>query len=588
VSRTQPVRAAAFQPTLLADAGEFLLRPRPLPLLLCGSFVAAMLFCLAIFDVRFLLGTSDYWRAPGGLVGNSWADISTTISGYYFFVQDSWALPLFQISKLGVPDPSNINFTGSIPIVAVPGRLLYQATGLIWNPFGAWTALCFIASALSMTALVATLGQRGIAGAIMATVSALCMPALLARWGHLTLMAHWEILLALLIYFRSCSTRRPICLLALSLLLAVAALWTQPYLFAMVLGVLTAAFGRAIVGRRLHFMQAASVAVSFAVPLFCAIAASGFLSNHGSLDDEGFGVYSMNVLSPIVPQFSALFPFMGDVMVDTTGGQYEGFSYLGAGILLLVIMTLPWLRRAIARAWPRHAWLLALMFGFVLFSVSNEVYFGNWHVLGVPLPGPILAVASMFRSSGRFIWPCLYLLTAVAIVAAPSLWGRAGGWLLVVAAIVQFVDTTPMQSALAARTSAAAATPLSEVRWAEVIRQHDLVRVVPSLGCLSHPDEIAGQTAIELQLLASRENVATNTVYAARHWEDCTQPTPALLAPQELRVYLLSAPHAGPPADIADACAASSKIAVCSRRLDASDLAALVAAEPEQRPAFEQ
>jgi hypothetical protein len=566
--------------------GAFLLRPRPLSLVLFCSFACAVAFCLHVFSVGFLLGTSTYWQAPRGLVIGSWADMSTSISGYYFFIRDTWTLPLFQTAKLGVPHPVNIIFTDSIPIVAVCGRLLYQATGLVVNPFGAWTALCVTASALSMTGLVAVLGQRGLAAALMATISGLCMPALLARWGHLAQMAQWEITVALIIYFCARWPRRPRSLIVSALALAAVAVWTQAYLSVMVVGILAAAFAQAITDRRLRLPQAATIVALFAIVLAGLMLISGYFSNRNPVAGDGFGIYSMNLLSPVIPQFSALFPSLGGV--DGTGGQYEGFSYLGAGILLLVIMTLPWLCRAIAGAWAGHAWLLALMVGLVLFSLSNEIYVGNWHVLSIPLPGPILAMASIFRSSGRFIWPCLYLLTAAVIVAAPSLWGRAGGWLLVVAAITQFADTAPLQSVLAARTAEAAATPLAETQWADAIRQHDLVRVVPSLRCLSDADGLAGQTAIELQLLASREDVATNTVYAARHQEDCPAPAAGPLAPRELRVYLLSAPHAGPPADIAAACAAASTIAVCSRRLGASELAALVAAAPERRPAFQQ
>ncbi|HYU11231.1 MAG TPA: hypothetical protein VEK82_01555, partial [Stellaceae bacterium] len=138
------------------------------------SLAGALAFCFCMFDIGFLLGTSPYWQAPRGLVGNSWADISTALSGYNYFVRDSWTLPLFQTSKLGAPDAVNIIFTDSIPIVAIFGRLLYRATSLLVNPYGVWTAICFVASALEMTALVAMLGQRGIATAIAATVAGLC------------------------------------------------------------------------------------------------------------------------------------------------------------------------------------------------------------------------------------------------------------------------------------------------------------------------------------------------------------------------------------------------------------------------------
>ena len=60
----------------------------------------------------------------------------------------------------------------------------------------------------------------------------------------------------------------------------------------------------------------------------------------------------MNLLSPIVPQDSGLFPGVGG-LIDATGGQYEGFNYLGVGLLLASLLVLPaevgWLRRNLRR-----------------------------------------------------------------------------------------------------------------------------------------------------------------------------------------------------------------------------------------------
>ena len=245
-----------------------------------------------------------------------------------------------------------------------------------------------------------------------------------------------------------------------------------------------------------------------------------------------------------------------------------------------MITTLPWLRRTLLRVWPDHACLLVLLLAFALFALSNQVYVGFWHVLTVPLAGPLLTLAGMFRSSGRFFWPCLYLLTATAIVAAPSLWGRAGACLLIVAAVVQFVDIGPLRSALAARIAAPATTPIADSGWAHAVRQHQVLRVLPSFGCQSDQYSPAAQIALQLQLLASRENVATNTVYAARHREDCTAPATASVPSDELRVYLLSVPQAGGPQVGAANCASSANLAVCSRQLAPAVRAALLATKP--------
>ncbi len=173
--------------------------------------------------------------------------------------------------------------------------------------------------------------------------------------------------------------------------------------------------------------------------------------------------------------------------------------------------------------------------------------------------------------------PCLYLLTAIAIAVIPSLWGRAACWLLLLAMVVQLLDTGPLRSALAARVSEPAAMPLSAPRWADAIRRHQFLRVVPPYGCL--PERSPAEIAIELELLASRENIPTNTVYATRHQASCTAPAAGPLTREELQVYVLSDRQTKAPPTTA-ACATSATLAVCSGKLAPSDLAALAGASP--------
>ena len=91
---------------------------------------------------------------PRGVVGHSWADIPAALSGYLFFQHDLWRLPIFHVAKLGAPSGVNIIFTDSIPWVALAGRLAFQATGATVNLYGVWTAICFVASGVTMTGLV--------------------------------------------------------------------------------------------------------------------------------------------------------------------------------------------------------------------------------------------------------------------------------------------------------------------------------------------------------------------------------------------------------------------------------------------------
>jgi hypothetical protein len=575
-----PADAVPWGTSIAIQGSAFLLRPRALWVLLAGSLACALVYCLCMFDLGFLAGTAPYWHAPRGLVFNSWADQSTTISGYYYFVRGDWGLPVFQTARLGAPDGTNIIFTDSIPIIALLGRCWYDITGQWFNPYGAWTAFCFTASALAMTGLVATLGQRGLAAALMSTVSGLCMPALLARWGHLALMGQWVLPLALTVYFAFRASARTGRFVGLMLLISSVTLLLNPYLFAMVAGIVAAALAQATIDRRWSLKLAALIAIVFAVVLASLAVLSGYVSSGNTLQAKDFGLLSLNVLSPLLPQFSALLPTLALPLVGPTAEQYEGFSYLGAGTILLVVLTIPWLGRAAWNAGPKHACLVAVLIAFIMFAISNRVYAGAWHIVTIPLPPSVLKLASIFRTSGRFVWPAVYLLTAVAVVAAPSYWGRAGGVLLVVAALLQIIDIAPLRAALVARTAVAAPLPLAEDHWEPAIAQHKFLHVLPPYSEITDPRGRAAQTTIELQLLASRANVATNTVYSARERVARPRPETSDTAPDELRVYLKSDPNVGRLPDAESDCMSSPVLVVCSHKLGPSALAALLANQP--------
>jgi hypothetical protein len=487
-----------------------------------------------MFDVRFLLGTSAFWENPRGVVGNGWADISTALSGYAYFQRDTWQLPLFHVSKLGAPAGTNIIFTDSIPWVALAGRLSFRATGMPVNLYGIWTAFCFIASAMTLTGLVAALGQRNLAAAAMATVAGLCMPALLARWGHMSLMAQFEIPLTLIFYLQNRRCDRAWLLFAQGAALMWLALWTHTYLFAMVGAIVLATIAQAASNRAINISSAIASVAGLAATLSAVIMLSGHLQARGGLSAGGVGVYSMNLLSPLVPQRSGVYAPLRNVIADSTGGQYEGFSYLGLGVLALLLMTIPWQWRTLKNGFRDHRWMFALLLGCTLFAVSNVVYLGPLQVLHIPLPASVIQFAAMFRSTGRFFWPVMYCLAALAIAGPIPFYGPRGALLLCLAMPLQWIDSAPLRQALAASIWAPEKPHIDLPAWQAAIARHSSVRVLPQYACLAHPRGWNNDIAVQLQLLAAFADRPINTVYTARPSADCRA---------DQRIY--GTPHAG-------------------------------------------
>jgi Family of unknown function (DUF6311) len=551
--------------TALEVACDYLAAERPLRLLLLFSFIVGTAYCAWLFDTGFLLGASQYWENPRGVVGDSLADMPAALSGYAFFQHDSWQLPLFHVSKMGAPAGVNIIFTDSIPWVALAGRLAFRATAAPVNLYGAWTASCFVASAVTMTGLVGTLGQRNLAAATMATMAGLTMPALLARWGHMSLMAQFEVPLALIFYLRNRNSSTARRMFGQAGGLSLLALWTHTYLFMMVMGIALAAIAQAVSNRTLKWRAAVAVLFGLAALLGGVIALSGHLSPHGNLVAEGFGFYSMNMLSPVLP------PRSGLVTLDATGGQYEGLSYLGGGLLLLYFATVSRQAKTLRAGLTRNPWLLALFVGFTLFSLSNVVYFGPWKVLELHLSGRLADLASMFRSSGRFFWPVMYALTALAIAAAIPLYGRRGVLLILAAASLQWIDTAPLRKEVSESTRAPKKSHIDIAAWRTAIGRHQFVRVLPEFFCLAEPLTWNHEAAVEIELAAAFADRPINSVYAARFEADCAAEQAAggaaPPADGELTVYLSEFAGIGSVRALAArsaACRAGPRLVVCS------------------------
>ena len=542
--------------------------------LVVGSLAIAVLYCLWFFDWDFLKGVSPFWSYPIGTVPGARADLITALSGYWAFVQDDWTLPLFSVRKLGIPHGINIIFTDSIPCAALLGRLVFRATGHLVNLYGAWTALCVALLPASLTALCYTLGARSIAAALAATMIGLSVPSFWFRWGHLSLMAHFEIVLALLLYFSTRQKMHPGRFLAAACALMLLSLWTHSYIFLMVSGVITATVGQRWSDGHIRLRGAAGLLTVIAVVAIGGVVLSGHLSGSGSLSAEGFGFFSMDVLSPVVPQMSGLLPSTRDRLFLGAGGQYEGYNYLGAGALLLVaFMAMIYTRRGeMAAAWRRTAWLIGLLAVYFLLAVSSEVYIGGVKVASLPVPRGLMWLLEIVRSSGRFFWPVLYVLVAAAIASCAVRRKPEAVVLLLVASALQWVDVAPLRLAVARSIAAKPSPPLALDAWGALIANHKAVIVLPSFACLADRYAWNGAAAVELQLLAAKAGVGINSVYAGRYWKDCQAERANIrLVPAEedkLLVYLNEFPNFdqfGESArELGYPCVSSARLLTCS------------------------
>jgi hypothetical protein len=520
--------------------------PRHAALWWAAAVVPGLLVCAQLFDTAFLAGIGDFWRAPRGIADGAGYDMPIILSGYFHFVGDGWRLPLFDALTLGQAPGTNILLTDSVPILALLARLIRLASGTTVNLFGLWTALGFILNGVGLAALTAALGLRSAGGALASAVFGVSMSVMLMRWGHLSLGGQFVVPFALALHVRWLAAKPAAWrgYAARALGLAAVALLINPYLAAMVVAILFAALAQLWwIGRGSsrtilrHGLALTGSLVGLA--LVC-----GFLTAKIARVDDGYGFYSLNLAAPFVPQRSGLFPVTAEFVIDGTGGQYEGFSYLGGGVLLLLLLAFAPGRLPMAVWVPRYGAGFGALAAMLLFAISHEIYFGPWHLAHVALPRAVLDAANVFRSSGRFVWPAVYAVTGGAISAVGLRYGRMGMVALVLAALVQWVDMAPLRTAIATSIAEPGAPALSAGSWRALIARHAAVRVLPSAVCAGElADKVwALRVKLAAQVLSGLEGVSILRPQLARTFVDCGEEaaTPPNLRSDDptLRIYL--------------------------------------------------
>jgi hypothetical protein len=451
-------QAGVYKESLSWRLRSVLLVELPAWQLLALSAAVGAIWAASLFDWSFVAGRHAFWRFPHGTIPGSWMDMAEVLVGYLYYVQSPWHLPLFYVSALGTPEGTNVMYWGIAPIVAFVGKLVRSLTGTTINPYGAYLFLCFALPGVMMTLVLIAARIRYALAAIIAGMFANATPALLWQWGHITYEAQFLLIGALALYLSSLKKR---------VWHGLAAAWigylsfvylSDIYLFAMVGTVWLCA----IIQRRLNRLATTREALgtgALTVVMVTAVSAlGGQFGAGGALPFETYGYFSMNLLSPFVPQESGLPPGLGGI-IDATGGQYEGFNYLGLGLLLASLLVLPfevsWFRRNL----KRHIALFVAFAALTAFAISHRVFAGHWLLFEVPMPNYVNRALGIFRDSGRFFWPIAYAQMAIVIVlsfrhARPLIAVCLAG-----AAIIQLFDVQPLREQIIASIADSSGRP---------------------------------------------------------------------------------------------------------------------------------
>ncbi|WP_409318432.1 DUF6311 domain-containing protein [Pseudomonas sp. KCJK9016] len=468
----------------------------------------------ALFLLPLLLGALVFFLVIGPPALNpqdiAWleqGDPATHYLGWEFFRYSPWTFPLGLNPSYGLELSSSIIFSDSNPLLA----LLFKPFSA-WLPdtfqyFGLWLLACCVLQAWFGWKLLGLISGHPVIR-LLGTGLLVFSPAMFLRMGaHLSLAGHFLILAALYLALVPDLRRRR---WAWGTLLAVTS-WVHAYLLAMVAliwlaDLLGKAFSRELTPR--HGLIEGGLL--FALVSGCCWQA-GYFSIADGAASAGFGLYRMNVLSPVDPAgWSLILPNLPKREDD-----FEGFNYMGLGVLLLVpVALIAWVgnRQSLKGMVRARPWLLLALFGLWIFALSNQIGIGALTV-GYPLPEMILKLANVFRASGRMFWPVLYaLVLGVLFLVVRSYRPRVVIFLLATALVVQVADTRNgwlgLRQGKMLAPSAAWNSPLHDPFWASAAGHYANVRSLMPQNQHDRWQVIAG--------FAAAHGMKTDAVYLAR------------------------------------------------------------------------
>ncbi|MEW6744821.1 MAG: DUF6311 domain-containing protein [Planctomycetota bacterium] len=482
-----------------------------------GRLVAAgalgLVVCVLFFRPSYLL-ISENTDYPVS------SDRTTNLSALNYYVQDGWRLPLFAVQNLCSPQGTNIVFADCVPLIAPLCRLLFLIYPHLFDYLKAWVVLCFVLQGVSFALLLQVVGHRGMLHAVFGALLVVSLPAFLCRYGHAAVTSHFLLILALALFLQTYTKGLPRSVIVWHMLLLSVALLISVILFAMVACLFVASLLQALAHRQVTLRRAAAVGCVVGLPVVALMYVGGYLPLRTIPPGHGWGVYSMNLLSPVVPQFCV--PGLGFSGFVGPWEQYEGFNFLGYGLLFLCLVHSVVSPADLVRCFKRY-WILALFSVFlIVFSASSRIYVGRTLLLEVPVPSFLEGLLSIFRCSGRFFWPVAYLIMAFLVSRTyrrfkPAVWLP----MLSLCLLAQFVPNRMVHLEKNSNFPRIEEAERYDV-WIHLIEQHHSIEIYPSYYNTARQDRFLIQ---QLVMIASRRNRPVNTTYstrdfAGRSWQE--------------------------------------------------------------------
>mgnify|MGYP006950236433 FL=1 len=332
-----------------------------------------------------------------------------------FFYNDNWHFPLGKNPNYGIEIGNSIVFTGAVPFLSIIFKIFKNFLPNNFQFFSFWIFLCFFLQLLFSYLIVYHFTQNK-KYSVISSFFFILSPILFYRIPmHISLVGQWIILAS---FFAETITKEKIRFYYWISILAISPLIHFYFTLMLSLIYFIIVLDRFLIEKKFSKLLK-EISVSF-FSLLLVMYLSGYFEI--SLPDSlgyGYGYYKANILSFFNPapttynfSWSNFIP-----VIQTSGGEHEGFGYLGlGGIILFILLSFNFVKREPLLGFKKNRPYYLLIIIFFILAISNTINFGSFVLLDTPLPKFLYAPLSIIRASGRFIWPIYYLILIVGLI----------------------------------------------------------------------------------------------------------------------------------------------------------------------------
>jgi hypothetical protein len=456
-----------------------------------NNFYIIVIALVSLITVHFSYGLQILDPTNIDWLLSAYHDWGSHYLGWAFYRDEPWTFPVGEITRYNFPNGTNIGFTDSIPLLAVIFKPFSSILPEDFQYFGFWILSCYFILGIYCFKLFKLFKVSSLY-ILIAVLFIILNPVLIFRSLHPALCAQWVIVASFYYFLISTQSDNADSINKKQILIfALTALMT-PYLTAIIgifnilLPIKSYFLDKSISKKMLFVYPIVSVLSVLTLWYLLGMIGIGESVNLASSDSFNLMSFNLNSFFDSYGYFSKFLPKMGMV----SDKQYEGFAYLGLGMIILGCFSLLWFGfrtlkdfKLIKSIDKKYLILFIACFLLSLFAITNHISFNERILFKYPLPSIVEKICYTFRATGRFIWPMYYLIFifSLLIFYKAKLSSTLKYLILMALLILQCYDTQDLfkSNSLKIGLKKTFETKLSDKEWMTVFKNFDEIITYP-------------------------------------------------------------------------------------------------------------